>query len=96
MRKLLITSIVILSAFKASAVELDSINKSEQIILIADMQLQIDINQAMNDMYNFKFKKAEQEFKYFKKKYGWHPLPYFLLGLSEWWKIMPNVSNKAH
>ncbi|MEQ9116846.1 tol-pal system protein YbgF [Fulvivirga sp.] len=96
MRKLLITSIVILSALKASAVELDSINKSEQIILIADMQLQIDINQAMNDMYNFKFKKAEQEFKYFKKKYGWHPLPYFLLGLSEWWKIMPNVSNKAH
>lgn len=96
MRILIIISIAILSFFKANAVELDSVKKNEQIILIADMQLQIDINQAMNDMYNFKFQKAEQEFKYFKKKYGWHPLPYFLLGLSEWWKIMPNVRDKSH
>lgn len=69
---------------------------TEHIILIADMQLQIEINQAMNDMYNFKFDKAEQQFRWLKQKYGWHPLPYFLLGLSEWWKIMPNVDNTAY
>ncbi|ELR71248.1 hypothetical protein C900_02863 [Fulvivirga imtechensis AK7] len=74
----------------------DKTDDNEQIILISDMQLQIDINQAMNDLYNFKFAKAEQQFRWLKQKYGWHPLPYFLLGLSEWWKIMPNVNNTAH
>jgi hypothetical protein len=40
--------------------------------------------------------KAERQFRWFKQKYGWHPLPYFLLGLSEWWKIMPDLSQKKH
>lgn len=70
--------------------------ENEQVILISDMQLQIDVNQAMNDLYNFKFDKAEKQFRWLKQKYGWHPLPYFLLGLSEWWKIMPNVDNTDH
>ena len=69
MRILIIISIVIITSFRANAAEQDSIKGSDQIILIADMQLQIDINQAMNNMYNFKFEKAEQEFMYFKKKY---------------------------
>ena len=68
----------------------------EQIILIADMQLQIEINQAMNDLYNFKFEKAEQQFRWLQQKYAWHPLPYFLMGLSEWWKIMPNLNDTSH
>ena len=68
----------------------------EHIILISDMQLQIDVNQAMNDMYNFKFDEAERQFRWLKQKYGWHPLPYFLLGLSEWWKIMPNVDSRQY
>lgn len=80
----------------SNVMEEDSIKKSDHIILISDMQLQIDINQAMNDMYNFKFDKAEQQFRWLKQKYGWHPLPYFLLGLSEWWKIMPNLDDKKH
>jgi hypothetical protein len=76
---------------------LDSLgDDGNQIILISDMQTQIDVNQAMNDLYNFKFEKAEREFKYMKHKYGWHPLPYFLLGLSEWWKIMPNLKDTSH
>lgn len=77
---------------KAQTQEADT----SQIILISDMQLQIDIGGSMNDLYNFKFDKAEQQFRWLKQKYGYHPLPYFLLGLSEWWKIMPNMKNKAH
>jgi len=65
--------------------------KDTTIILISDITMQIEINQALSDLYNFKFEKAEQQFRWFKKKYKWHPLPYFLLGLSEWWKIMPNT-----
>ena len=61
------------------------------LILINDVRIQIEATEALNDLYNFKFDKAEQQFRWFKQKYAWHPLPYFLLGLSEWWKIMPNT-----
>lgn len=92
MRKNIIISLfACLFVFQASGAVQDSTYKSEQIILIADMQLQIEINEAMNDLYNFKFDEAEKKFNWLKQKYGWHPLPYFLLGLSEWWKIMPNI-----
>ncbi len=65
--------------------------KDTTIILISDISMQIEISEALNDLYNFKFEKAEQQFRWFKQKYVWHPLPYFLLGLSEWWKIMPDT-----
>ena len=62
------------------------VKKDTTIILITDITVQIEATQALNDLYNFKFEKAEQQFRWFKQKYSWHPLPYFLLGLSEWWK----------
>ncbi|HQQ96904.1 MAG TPA: tol-pal system protein YbgF [Cyclobacteriaceae bacterium] len=70
--------------------------KDTTLILITDITVQIEATQALNDMYNFKFANAERQFRWFKQKYGWHPLPYFLLGLSEWWKIMPDLSQKKH
>lgn len=65
--------------------------KDTTIILISNPQVQIEANEALNDLYNFKFERAEMQFRWFKQKYAWHPLPYFLLGLSEWWKIVPNT-----
>ncbi|HEY5826532.1 MAG TPA: tol-pal system protein YbgF, partial [Cyclobacteriaceae bacterium] len=73
-----------------------SLKKDTTIILIANVQVQIEATQALNDLYNFKFEKAEMQFGWFKQKYRWHPLPYFLLGLGEWWKIMPNTRDKSH
>ncbi|HQQ81550.1 MAG TPA: tol-pal system protein YbgF [Cyclobacteriaceae bacterium] len=72
------------------------VKKDTTLILITDITVQIEATQALNDMYNFKFASAERQFRWFKQKYGWHPLPYFLLGLSEWWKIMPDLSQKKH
>ncbi|MBK5278355.1 MAG: tol-pal system protein YbgF [Bacteroidia bacterium] len=72
------------------------VKKDTTIILITDITVQIEATQALNDLYNFKFEKAEQQFRWFKQKYAWHPLPYFLLGLSEWWKILPNPKNTSH
>lgn len=60
-------------------------------MLLNDMTVQIEATQAVNDMYNFKFEKAERQFRWLKQKYPTHPLPYFLMGLCEWWKIMPNM-----
>lgn len=67
-----------------------------QHILISDINVQIDATNALNDLYNFKFDKAEEKFLEIKSNYNWHPLPYFLLGLSEWWKIMPNVNSTKY
>ncbi len=77
---------------QAQAPELPSHKKP----LLLDMNVQIEATQAVNDMYNFKFAKAEQQFRWIKQKYNWHPLPYFLLGLSQWWKIVPNVDNQQY
>ena len=72
------------------------VKKDTTIILINNVTMQIEISQALSDLYNFKFARAEQQFRWFKQKYPWHPLPYFLLGLSEWWKIMPNTKDTRY
>lgn len=66
------------------------------IILLGDKDIQLECTQALNDLYNFKFEDAEAKFQDLKLRYGWHPLPYFLMGLSDWWKIMPNPKNLAY
>jgi hypothetical protein len=72
------------------------VKQDSSIVLINNVAMQIEISDALNDLYNFKFAKAEQQFRWFKQKYEWHPLPYFLLGLSEWWKIMPNTKETKY
>jgi len=57
-------------------------------------KLQLDATKAVNSMYNFKFDVAETEFKWMRYKYPSHPLPVFLMGLMEWWKIQPNIDNE--
>jgi len=64
--------------------------------LLPDMTIQIEITEGINDMYNFKFERAESQFRWLLKHYPQHPLPYFLFGLSQWWKIMPNFENKQY
>ena len=65
-------------------------------MLLSNMNVQIEATQAINDLYNFKYEDAERQFRFLKYKYRGHPLPFFLLGLSEWWKIMPNIDNTEY
>lgn len=58
-----------------------------------DRSLQLECTDAVNALYNFKFIQADVQFRWLKFKYPSHPLPYFLLGLSEWWKIQPDMDN---
>lgn len=78
------------------AVQGHALSKDTTIILISDINVQLEATQALNDLYNFRFDKAEKQFGWFKQKYRWHPLPYFLLGLSEWWKILPDPKNTQY
>lgn len=58
--------------------------------------VQMEATQAINDMYNFRFERSMSHFKYLKNQYGWHPLPYFLMGLNYWWRILPNFDNTQY
>jgi len=89
--------LLINNSFVLAQSEADSlVNENKDSLLIADMNVQMDANQAINLMYNFKFREAKRQFNWFKQYYPEHPLPYFLMGLNEWWQIMPNLDIESH
>ena len=65
-------------------------NKDTLRFLLSDIKVQVTATEAINNMYNFKFEKSEQQFQRMKNEYYWHPLPHFLLGLNTWWRIIPS------
>lgn len=95
-QSLAIFSILILLVAATPARAQVQAKKDTTIILISDLGVQLHCTQALNDLYNFKFDQAENNFHYLRYKYRWHPLPYFLMGLIEWWKIMPNTKDTSH
>ena len=58
--------------------------------LLLDKDIQTELDGAVYNIYNFKFDKAEKQFRSLRRRYPNHPMPYFLLGLSNWWKIQPS------
>lgn len=64
--------------------------------LLLDKGLQFRITEAVNSLYNFDFATAERGFRVMAYTYPDHPLPYFLMGLSEWWKIAPDTQNEKY
>ncbi|WP_291788691.1 tol-pal system protein YbgF, partial [Cecembia sp.] len=68
----------------------------EEQYLLLDKGLQFRITENVNALYNFEFEKAERGFKVMEYQYPEHPLPYFLQGLSTWWKIAPDIENKRY
>ncbi|GAB4132885.1 MAG: hypothetical protein OHK0045_23860 [Raineya sp.] len=61
-------------------------------MLLLDESLQAELADALDEMYNFQFQSAEEKFLQVRKRYPDHPLPYFIMGLSNWWKMMPNTA----
>jgi len=57
--------------------------------LLLDKDIQLELDGAVHNIYNFKFDRAEKQFRSLRRRYPNHPMPYFLLGLSTWWKIIP-------
>ncbi|NVO32112.1 tetratricopeptide repeat protein [Hymenobacter lapidiphilus] len=57
--------------------------------LLLDKDIQTELEGAVYNLYNFKYDKAERQFRSLRRRYPNHPMPYFLLGLSAWWKIVP-------
>ena len=89
MKKMLVFILLLGFFFRVHA------NDSTQL-LIADVVVQIEATEAMNAMYNFDFKEATKQYNWLMQKYPESPLSYFLLGLNEWWKMMPNTESKIY
>ena len=85
-----------------ATVALDSVAVAPQALdtkgwLLLNPDIQTELDGAVHNLYNFKFDKAERQFRSLKRRYPQHPMPYFLLGLSTWWKIVPsNVHNTQY
>jgi hypothetical protein len=75
---------------------LDQVGKSQSPYLLLDKGLQFRITENVNALYNFDFETAERGFRVMQFQYPDHPLPYFLLGLSTWWKIAPDIENDKY
>ncbi|MFD2514534.1 tetratricopeptide repeat protein [Pontibacter locisalis] len=58
-------------------------------MLLLNKEVQYELEGAVDNMYNFKYERAEKQFKSLRRRYPEHPLPHFLMGLSQWWKIVP-------
>jgi hypothetical protein len=81
-------------------VALDSVAVAPQALdtkgcLLLNPDIQTELDGAVHNRYNFKFDKAERQFRSLKRRYPQHPMPYFLLGLSTWWKIMPSNAHST-
>lgn len=82
--------------FFSFTLQAQKVKKDTTIILISSIPIQLETTEALDHMYNFRFAEAEKQFTWLKQSYPWHPLPYFLMGLSTWWKIMPDVGNQKY
>lgn len=69
---------------------------SKYEMLLSNPGVQIEATEAINKLYNFKFAEADAEFRWLKYRYPNHPMPYFLMGLAEWWKMVPNTDDTRY
>ena len=81
-------------------VALDSVAVAPQALdtrgwLLLNPDIKTELDGAVHNLYNFKFDKAERQFRSLKRRYPQHPMPYFLLGLSTWWKIVPSNAHNT-
>lgn len=97
MKKSLLVILFVSSHFISNAQLFSFFNSKEKPkaeMLLLDRGVQISTTAAVNNMYNFNFSEAEKEYKWLKVKYPEHPLGDFLLGLNEWWKIVPDTKQE--
>ncbi|HSZ72942.1 MAG TPA: hypothetical protein VK750_09715 [Cytophagaceae bacterium] len=87
--RLLFAFVVLLSIHFAAQAQ-----KKERVMLLTNEAIQLEATDALNAMYNFKFDEAETKFMEFQERYPDHPMPYFLMALSNWWKMMPDLENE--
>lgn len=85
-----------LFAFVIYIIHFSGFSQVDTTMLLSNAAVQIEATDAINNMYNFKFDKAEAYFLQIQAKYPKHPMPPFLMALSNWWKMMPYIDNEDY
>lgn len=67
--------------------------EQDSSILLNNMYIQMEVNESVNDIYNAEHEKVKKDLLWLRYRFPNHPLPYFLFGLNEWWKILPEPSH---
>lgn len=80
--------------FISSVFSLVCFAQNEEGMLLSNNSIQIESTDAVNDIYNFKFDRAEAYFLQLKNQYPDHPMPYFLMALSNFWKMVPYLDTE--
>lgn len=86
---LALLALVLLPCLSQAQIADSATLKYKGTLLLTDPTVQLQSAHGLNALYDFDFFKAEAEFKWFKRQHPDHPMPYFLLGLSYWWQMMP-------
>ncbi|TGD82707.1 tetratricopeptide repeat protein [Hymenobacter wooponensis] len=91
----------VLDTANLKKIELDNVDIAPAALtsgwLLTNQDIQIELDGAVQNIYNSKHDKAERQFRSLGRRYPHHPMPDFLLGLSTWWKILPsNTLNKQY
>ena len=89
-RKLLLITFLIGFALSLKA---QYVMEQDSSILLNNMYIQMEVNASVNAIYNAEHEKVEKDFRWLRYRFPNHPLPYFLYGLNEWWKILPEPSH---
>ena len=92
MRNIYLTFLLLLCTLSAfSQEETDTTNS-----ILFNHDVEVEAVNAMNEMYNFKFGAAESKLQELKAKYPTHPIAYYILGLCQWWKTVPNPEVRSY
>jgi len=92
--RILILAFLLLAQFNTANAQY--LMEQDSNILINNMYIQMEVTATVNAIYNGEHDKAEKDFRWIRYRFPNHPLPYFLYGLNEWWKILPEPQNRAH
>lgn len=96
MKKRWIWILLGMAALSTSAQQSTQVPLDSSYSLLSNPFIQMEATEALNSMYNFQFERSMSHFRYIKNQYGWHPLPYFLMGLNYWWRIIPNYEDEQY
>ena len=69
---------------------------SDSLRLLKDEATRYAAIEALDSLYDFRFKAARRRMHWLDQTHSEHPLPHLLMALSYWWEIMPDIGDKSH
>ena len=71
-------------------------SSGDTLYLLNDDEARIIATEGLDSMYNFNFSAARKRMGWLKQLHPEHPLPSFLVALSYWWQMLPDMSNTRY